>query len=119
MSVEPKPEEILETLTKARQLLLDKEWTQGCFGREASGKACMTIDPKCSAYSMEGALRAATLVYPVRWACEDVLAECIPIKSSVHLYGWNDAEDRTKEQVIAVYDRAIAHMTAVVMKSQR
>jgi hypothetical protein len=97
-----------EVLTLARSLLVDVGWTQGSFGRTATGMAVCYSHPRAIAYCALGALYAAdekTKCLPnVRLQAETALRNQCP---HTKLVIYNDNAARTKEDIIALYDKAI------------
>lgn len=90
-------------LRAARGLIIDKGWCQ-CYTQQ-------TVNGVAVAYCATGALRASR---DRLWAhhldvgvCTDILEDVIQYKP---LYEWNDKAIRTREDVVAAFDAAIAKL---------
>ena len=125
----------LQLLTRGRELI-EAGWTQGVFARDAKGEPLDSYDPEASptCYCTIGAVHRAAFEFQL----EDIHAGALGegryralkaiqravvtnhrdlypgrmILEKVWVGAWNDAEDRTKEEVLAVYDKAIEIATA-------
>jgi hypothetical protein len=84
--------------------LVEKGWCQGAEARDARGRVTRVGAADCVAWSLLGALQATTAGDP-ETGLEDIgvavsaLAELINDPSLAH---WNDAEARTKLEVLSV-----------------
>ena len=82
-------------LREARKLVA-AGWTQGRFVREIGGQKC---------YCAEGAImEAAYSVGAAWWLAAGALCKAAASRS---LANWNDAPERTKDEVLAAFDKAI------------
>lgn len=100
-----------EILANARSLIA-KGWTQGPTAKNAAGIAVDPTSGEAVCWCLEGALIASGV------NCEDPEATCpmchqylIPLGRLVGATGatsYNEALGRTKEEVLALFDRAIA-----------
>ena len=95
--------DIKDGLIKARALI-EKGWTQGAFAKDKYGETVGTTDPTASQWCATGALMAivgtrARYSYCVK-LLDQILQEGIII--------FNDSPCRTKEDILALYDKAIA-----------
>lgn len=86
-----------EVLKQARQVIVDKGWCQG-FAEESDGRVCMI-----------GALdKIARMEETIYEKARLALLFAIPrVQAADSVSGWNDVKGRTKEEVLAVFDRAI------------
>ena|SRR6187402_3248691 len=110
---------VVEILTKARELLLTKGWTQGTFARNADGfpidisaidagkgtcfcemGAVIAADPSQNLYSEARAYVRKGNARVLKKAVD--YPACFPVR-------WNDSPKRTKEQVIKAFDYAIQY----------
>lgn len=78
-----------------------KGWTQGEYARNSDGKYVLWSDPTAVCWCLDGALMAA---YPgVGYSLAiNKLRDVAPFNIIV----WNDAPDRTKQEVIELLERA-------------
>lgn len=88
----------IENLKAIRQLIETYGWVQGTYGSWAQG------------YCLAGALlRVAPTMFATR--DEAMVAALAPLPASLRgLAIWNDQPGRTKEDVLAFCDRAIARL---------
>lgn len=105
---------IKENLQAAKQLLIEKGWTQHASARLEDGTKCAADDPHACCFCLGGAI------------CR-VAGEYMPGTASKYIPAWrfisgfvagntsycgainfNDEVGRTKEEVIALLDKAIA-----------
>ena len=98
-----------ETLTAARSLIANPEsWTQGVYARDEKGKQTGVWDANAVCLCSIGAIAKAAnshLANPIPHPVKSVLEKC-GIKNCIDLVSFNDSH--THEQVIALFDRAIA-----------
>ena len=116
----------LEVLKKARTRIATSEhWTQGCFAKDADGRAVTSGSPNAACFCAVGALENAS-GYP--WydggyegyraasvALQDTIyGDCPPsrVSTSSNIMRWNDAYLRKHEEVLAMFDKAIANLEA-------
>lgn len=96
-----------EMLTKGRDFLSSRDLSKGAYQMyEANGMgtsivACCTI----------GAVRAGCDYFPLISEIETILPRAMGFGDDTELYQWNDHEDRTKAEVLARFDEAIARLT--------
>lgn len=128
---------VVELLAQARELITEPgAWVQGAFARDEKGYAVDSTSPAACAWCTVGALRAVTMaglpasdednkVYHARSA---IAARGVAVKDmrpavawlreaaglgavaggSGGVSDWNDAPSTTHDQVLDVFDRAIA-----------
>ena len=94
---------VAATLAEARKLIA-QGWTQGKNKRVVNGVEC---------YCLAGGIRQAAPDYKLRvLTFADLFCalgdDDLYLSSSSNLTEWNDAPDRTQEDVLALIDRAIA-----------
>lgn len=103
----------LDVLCEAREILVEKGWTQGCCARDARGKNCDIGSKAAVCYCAVGAISHVSdysePTRPFKQACI-ALRRVINIKQGMSIGSWNDAPERTKEEVIAAFDKAIEEL---------
>lgn len=101
----------LDVLKEARALIADKGWCQGVYARNANGNATDLHGRHAAAFCAEGAMFCAA----GEGFAENALsffADAIPSGYRRGYLSWNDEPGRTKEEVLAAFDRAIARAEA-------
>jgi hypothetical protein len=98
-----KPSEIL---VEAKRLLVEKGWTQGAYARDTNGRIVGCPAPDDACFCAYGALVAASIGESFTLHSEAYGYLDIVCGGSVARF--NDAKDRTKEEVLAAFDKAIA-----------
>lgn len=110
-----------ELLKKGREVMASKDLTKGWFYRDADGRDCN--DPeKITSCCTIGALRIAAGYTPA--AGEDGFSAVRDVEGfgeakraievalrEFSITNWNDRPERTKEEVLAVFDLAIKEST--------
>ena len=94
---------VAQVLTEARKLIA-QGWTQGEYKRVVDGVECYCLSGaihQAAPYDNPRGLEFAALFLSLR-------ADDFYLSSSSNLTEWNDAPDRTQEDVLALIDRAIA-----------
>lgn len=90
----------VEYLREARDILIEEGWTQGAYvtprGYCAVG-ACSHVSP-------------ARYASPITTSIIMPLWEALAAEGIDYIFEWNDAPGRTKEEVIDLFDRAIANV---------
>lgn len=84
------------TLTEARRLLVERGWGQGCYGRGTNGPYCIL-----------GALLEASSDQRAYDQARKILVSANPGIDTWAVNVWNDAPDRTIDDVLTALDRAI------------
>ena len=90
-----------EVLVKARTLV-EKGWTQGAFAKDDYGYIVKSTDPKACSWCATGAIQA---VLPKNVPFSDYTA-LLTVPNGIVLF--NDNLNTTKEDVLKVFDKAIA-----------
>lgn len=106
-----------DILSRARTLILDG-WCQGADARDAQGRDVLPWSLEARSWSVLGALvggdgvgRAQVGMMPILELGEAIVA--LGEAGDTHsLQAWNDRPDRTKEEVVALFDRALAETAA-------
>lgn len=103
---------ILSILTRAREALVRKGWTQGLYARDASHSQVTPDDEYAVCFCSMGAVyryipksdkkRTAYHIHAL-FAC---VLNIDP--TELHMGEWNDDPKRTKEDVLSLYDKAIS-----------
>lgn len=104
-------EPIVDILRKARGLVVEKGWTQGAAARDHGDRVVDTNDPAAVCYCAFGALLAASHLSGHDAACF-IEGRLLPPNSMAGalrpIAQFNDTPGRTKEEILALFDRAIA-----------
>ena len=102
-----------EILSRARSLIVEG-WCQRADARDALGREVMPWSPDARAWSVLGALVGADGVGrpPLEMMPIVELGEAVvalgDAGSTDSLEAWNDVDHRTKAEVLALFDRALA-----------
>lgn len=97
---------IKEILERAKILLTEKGWIQGCYARDINGNVVDTYSENATQFCLMGAIYAAGLFYTKTQGVVFRVTKYIP-KQYSNLVEFNDASNRTKEEVIQLLDCAI------------
>jgi hypothetical protein len=98
----------LDILMEARPWI-DKGWCQQWLSVDARGRACDTLGGKAVAWCAIGAVTKVTDWPAAGNEALRYLAQAIGKGDATNDIGiWNDDPDRTKEEVLEAYDRAIS-----------
>jgi hypothetical protein len=116
-------------LATAREVLrgasarIERGWTQRAIARNRYGSTVISTSPQAVCWCSSGAILVTAFVLPLGLleyddACEDaenllrraIRAEC---GEPMPVTDWNDADGRTKAEVLAVFDAALALAPAV------
>ena len=84
-----------EVLSKARDVLAERGWTQRT-GERASGEVC----------TVRATFIAAHRDRELAWQVESLIAEAAGLYSAFNVPTWNDAPERTYEDVILALKQA-------------
>lgn len=88
--------------------LIDNGWTQGAFARNANDEIVFVTNPYACKFCAQGALERA--VFNITGKHYYQLDEFLHIKNFLDikckggLVGFNDTENRSKEEVIAIFE---------------
>lgn len=95
-------------LTFARKRVA-KGWTQGVLARDETGKEVRPSSPKAVCWCMSGALNAVKPYSKGEPATRNAVSNILnSITRPANGYvSWNDAPQRTQEEVLHIFDRAI------------
>lgn len=106
---EPYAPEVLEVLTKAREAIDEPhKWSQGAFFRNDKGVVVGGLD-KATCFCAVGAIQSVVKLPSVlsraalRTLARGIGKEAKPL----YITTWNDRAERTYDDVIAAFDRAI------------
>lgn len=104
-------------LKRAKKLIETKGWTQRVAARDKDGNEADPQSRKASCFCAMGAVERAALgtkdtVYTTAfYHAEEALGLAVPAQYHGSIPDYNDAPRRTKAQVLALFDRAIAKAT--------
>lgn len=94
-----------QVLQEARRLLVNKGWTQHAYARDSNGYSAIVSGREPVCFCLSGAINQVSDTS----VDADVLAKNrIMSFIDTNIPSWNDKANRTKEEVIALLDRAIA-----------
>jgi hypothetical protein len=94
-----------EALIRARAKV-ESGWSQGAYARNSAGHIVSADHPFAVAFCPAGAIIAETPFDVDTWrAAHAAFRRALGITS---LFEWNDAPSRTRADVLAAFDRAIA-----------
>lgn len=99
----------IDILRVARGYVADG-WTQGELARDGERISRMPWDPRACSFCMRGAVVKAVGSIEIRGdagVAHKALCDAI---GSKRIPKWNDAANRTKAEVLAAFDRAIASL---------
>jgi len=100
----------VQELLKRAQMRIAQGWTQDQMARDSADRVCDPDSKDAVCWCALGAIRAEGRT-PTGGAAERRLAEVIGRESLFWTYEivteWNDALDRTKEEVLTTFDRAM------------
>ena len=98
---------ILTQLREARALLA-KGWTQDAFARDINGECIYSgAEENIVSYCIMGALQHIEAKDPAY----ETLRKCLPFGNRGLLW-WNDTIGRTQDEVLGLFDKAIAKLEA-------
>ncbi len=98
---------MIEHLTAARALVA-KGWTQKCFARDANDRNVPWGGNGAVKWCMSGALQEAAIGKDHGPAIKALMKDI----GNEWIATWNDAPERTQQDVLDAYDRTIARLTA-------
>jgi hypothetical protein len=102
-------EDVLCVLLNARTLIALEGWTQGAEARDSNGRKVSASYPKATCFCAEGANdEGAGDNFILSITTHNYLGCTLRLKRGLHI--WNDRKGRTKAQVLAAYDKAIAKL---------
>jgi hypothetical protein len=84
--------------------LIEKGWTQRAFARDRDGRKVLASDPRACKWCIGGAIY---LAYPDQTAWLEAVAKLRKVIGDIALpTWWNDAPERTHEEVIEACRKA-------------
>jgi len=104
----------LEVLKTARELIsVPERWTKGAFARNYSKEECDPEDTMAMCWCVHGAFEKISL------DCDENIADSIYLARRQYMkfikcgvISFNDAPERTHSEILEVFDKAIADLTA-------
>lgn len=93
-----------ETLRLARDILVEKGWTQASHARSYDGARISPLSEKAVCFCAEGAIRAVC----GSWTSTNLATAYLRKATGTRIDVYNDAPGRTLEEILARYDEAIA-----------
>jgi hypothetical protein len=103
--------EVKEVLIQAREKIARPGgWTRGCSARDIAGRSVLTTDPDARSWCAVGAIMGAARENGSDWqdAFNQIHRLAVTDNPSLTVTGWNDRSGRTQDEVVALFDRAIA-----------
>jgi hypothetical protein len=90
--------------------LVDQGWCQTVTARDAAGRICRPTSARATRWCLMGAVRQAAEEADVSRARAQVIIAVAPLFTELGLHpaAWNDAPERTADEVAAVLRRAAA-----------
>jgi hypothetical protein len=82
---------------------LKGHWTQGTFARNALGLSTYAWHPSAVCFCAMGAIQASVERYADKEGCYRALRAVVGFIAK-----WNDAPERTEEEILAAFSQAIA-----------
>lgn len=100
-----KADDLRDAFDAAKKVLIEKGWTQGYYARNAKEELVSVRAEDACAFCAAGALMVAMghTSRQLRYDAFDILESVTP-DHNVAIY--NDASSRTKEDILALFDRA-------------
>ena len=112
--------EAIKILREARRLLAEKGWTKNSYACDVRGNAVYTGSGEAVKFCMLGAIAKVHLTsepengrlvpideLPPYNAALSLLSRVVHDETGLWIPDFNDAPERTKEECLAVYDKAI------------
>ena len=88
---------VLSVLRRGRERIANGYWTQGISCERINGRYFYCAIGALGGTNTETSCRAL-----------DLLSSCVPSRYRGSVIGYNDAKSRTRQQVVRLFDRAIA-----------
>ena len=101
-------ERFVSVLSGAIELLKKKGWTQGEYAKNAEGKKVEALQTEACQFCLLGAIMASGGFnsYNAEFSRFATEMDEITIRLGARCHDWNDAPNRTKEEVIALLEKA-------------
>jgi hypothetical protein len=99
-----------DVLREARALV-QRGWTQRWFAKDAIGRRCHSDNPLAACWCASGALGRASGLNSVVYS--KAIAALNAVVGDVGIAAWNDEPDRTQDEVLAAFSRAIERAESV------
>lgn len=98
------------TVLKKARALIKKGWHQGWFATDAAGEEVSYTSTAAKCFCVAGAVyrAAGDSLDPGACGAMDALTSVAPTRYKHSISQYNDAPRRTQEQVLGLFDRAIA-----------
>lgn len=109
----PTPKRTRRVLQSARARII-RGWTQGAFARNREGIRQQATEPGGVCWCAVGAIEASTSCEILRESAVEALSRVVRSVGEGcrgRVYMWNDSPRRSRHQVIAAFDRAIARLS--------
>jgi hypothetical protein len=97
--------EQLEIVTKARDILANKGWTQGNYARNQFGTPVYLGSSEATCFCAVGALALAAEDNDLIILDEHPLLDAFARRTQSNIADWNDQKGRTIEQVLDLFDK--------------
>lgn len=102
------PKTPAELLRAAKALIETTGWTQGTLARDIRGEPVGSSDPAASCFCGYGAVSAVSALVGINYRAADGAFDLLDKAAEQPFPHFNDTKDRTKEEVLAKFDEAIA-----------
>jgi hypothetical protein len=99
---------VKEVLVAARWILDNVGWCKGWYAKDAEGVRVWDYCTRSAAcYCLMGAVAVVETTPELRNSALDLLAVLVDPVNFASVSIWNDTLDRTKEEVLQIFDQAI------------
>lgn len=100
--------DVKQVLIEARRLIAEKGWTQGVNARNSKGRVVKPTYKGAVCFCIYGAL--GRVVEELSEVHDEAVALLEHEVQPKFVSEWNDTPGRTREEVLAVFDRAIGEL---------
>lgn len=97
-----------EFVMEVKKILVEKGWTQGCFARDAMALPIEWTSGGAKSFCLAGAISFVADHDRENFSMHELLLNRIRYKTGKIVSSYNDAPERTKEDVLALLDGIIA-----------
>jgi len=113
-----KNNDVITAAKEARRLIAEVGWCQGFDAKDAQGHLVWALDPEAVCFCVFGAVERAFSGQPIesRYMIDDEIDDELGYMT---MGKWNDVEGRTRDEVVAMFERVIAKLEAKLIESAR